>query len=98
MDKTFLEKRLLEQAEKEAYKEFVDSQDYIAAHPVLRKLYPYKGQFTIAGQQLTRLYIPEPIDDIESAIKLRAEEIYKNKVDNLLRKLDGIEFLFEEGR
>lgn len=98
MDKTFLEKRLLEQAEKEAYKEFVDSQDYIAKHPVLRKLNPYKGQFTIAGHQLTRLYIPEPIDDIESAIKLRAEEIYKNKVDNLLRKLDGIEFLFEEGR
>ncbi|MDG4972308.1 hypothetical protein [Lactococcus lactis] len=94
MNKDYLEQKLREKAERTAFNEFVDGQEEIRKNAVLNNLFSYKGQFTILGRQLTSVYVPFDIETIEKSISKRTEKLYELYTDDMLKKLESIDYLF----
>lgn len=94
MKKDYLEQKLREKAERTAFNEFVDGQEEIRKKSVLNNLFSYKGQFTILGRQLISVYVPFDIETIEKSISKRTEELYELYTDDMLKKLESIDYLF----
>ena len=93
MNKDYLEQKLRQKAERTAFNEFVDGQEEIRKNAVLNNLFSYKGQFTILGRQLTSVYVPFDIETIEKSISKRTEKLYELYTDDMLKKLESIDYL-----
>lgn len=96
MEQNLLKKRLREQALEEAKGEFFRITNEISTHPILKNIYKYVGEETIFGSEFVSLYTGMTVENVEEAIKKRAEFIYKEKVDNLLMKMDNLQYLFDQ--
>lgn len=94
MNRDYLERKLREKAERTAFNEFVDGQEEIRKNDVLNNLFNYKGQFTILGRQLISVYVPFDIETIEKSISKRTEKLYELYTDDMLKKLESIDYLF----
>lgn len=94
MNKDYLEQKLRKKAEQTAFNEFVDGQEEIRKNAVLNNLFSYKGQFTILGHQLISVYVPFDIEKIEKSILNRSEKLYELYTDDMLKKLESIDYLF----
>lgn len=89
-----LEEKLKKQADTEAFKEFCEAMQSINRNVTLQKAFPYKGQHTIFGVQLVSLYGTEDVEKIEEGIRKRSNQIYELKVNDLLKKMESLEYLF----
>lgn len=96
MEQNLIEKRLRKQALEEAKKEFFNIKREVSEHPILGEIYKYVGQEKICGTEYVSLLTGMTVENIEQAINKRAEVIYRGKVDNLLAKMDSLQYFFDQ--
>ena len=94
MDQNILEQRLKAQAQEEAENEFHKIKKEIAHNPIMKEIYKYDCQKDIFDERFVSLLTGMTKENVEAAITKRAEQIYKDKVDDLLRKMDSLQYLF----
>ena len=95
MDQNMIEQRLKSQAQEEAEREFYKMRNEIERHPIMKEIYKYAGQKDIFDESHVSLLTGMTKENVEAAITKRAEQIYKDKVDDLLRKMDSLQYLFD---
>ena len=89
-----LEEKLKKQADTEAFKEFLEAMKSIEYNITLQKAFPYMGQHDVWGVRHVSLYGTKDVEKIEEGIRTRSEQIYEMKVNDLLKKMESLEYLF----
>lgn len=98
MNQNMIEKRLRAQAQQEARQEFFEMRDEIERHPIMKQIYKLDRQKKIFENYYTNLLTGMTPENVEAAITKRAEQIYNDKVDDLLRKMDSLQYFFDQGQ
>lgn len=104
--RNFVEERLRKQAEKEAKEELYESIRKIESDPFLKDIVEKRGQILYHEKEERykfhcTFYGSGEVEELKEKIKIsldkRVDEIYEKLADELVDKLNNLEFLFQGG-